>query len=138
MLKIINRCQGYAQKVYSINDALYHYNCTNINSYTATYSPKLAEQVMLSVNLLESFFQNKDIEYIDALNFSKAEIYVRDMVKCCRFGYKEHYCLAREKIGEMDRKYFVELPFPFKILLKLSNYYIAMIYVKLASLFKKR
>jgi hypothetical protein len=93
---------------------------------------------MLSVNLLESFFQNKDIEYIDALNFSKAEIYVRDMVKCCRFGYKEHYCLAREKIGEMDRKYFVELPFPFKILLKLSNYYIAMIYVKLASLFKKR
>lgn len=81
---------------------------------------------------------NKDIEYIDALNFSKAEIYVRDMVKCCRFGYKEHYCLAREKIGEMDRKYFVELPFPFKILLKLSNYYIAMIYVKLASLFKKR
>ena len=118
--------------------ALYHYNCTNINSYTATYSPKLAEQVMLSVNLLESFFQNKDIEYIDALNFSKAEIYVRDMVKCCRFGYKEHYCLAREKIGEMDRKYFVELPFPFKILLKLYNYYIAMIYVKLASLFKKR
>jgi len=132
------RLTFYAQKVYSINDALYHYNCTNINSYTATYSPKLAEQVMLSVNLLESFFQNKDIEYIDALNFSKAEIYVRDMVKCCRFGYKEHYCLAREKIGEMDRKYFVELPFPFKILLKLSNYYIAMIYVKLASLFKKR
>ena len=132
------RLTFYAQKVYSINDALYHYNCTNINSYTATYSPKLAEQGMLSVNLLESFFQNKDIEYIDALNFSKAEIYVRDMGKCCRFGYKEHYCLAREKIGEMDRKYFVELPFPFKILLKLSNYYIAMIYVKLASLFKKR
>ena len=76
------RLTFYAQKVYSTNDVLYHYNCTNINSYTATYSTKLAEQVMLSVNLLESFFQNKDIEYIDALNFSKAEIYVRDMVKC--------------------------------------------------------
>ena len=38
----------------------------------------------------------------------------------------------------MDRKYFVSLPLPFRILLKLPNYYIALIYVKLASMFKKQ
>lgn len=131
------RLTFYAQKVCSINDALYHYNCTNINSYTATYSPKLAEQVMISVNLLEQFFQDKGIEYVNALNISKAEICARDLVKCCRLGYKEHYYLTRGIIEKMDWKYFVSLPLPFKILLKLSDYYIAVIYVKLASIFKK-
>ena len=132
------RLTFYAQKVCSINDALYHYNCTNNNSYTATYSPKLAEQVMISVNLLEQFFQDKGIEYVDALNFSKAEIYARDLVKCCRLGYKEYYYFTRGMVEKMDRKYFVSLPLPFRILLKLPNYYIALIYVKLASMFKKQ
>ena len=132
------RLTFYAQKVCSINDALYHYNCTNNNSYTATYSPKLAEQVMISVNLLEQFFQDKGIEYVDALNFSKAEIYARDLVKCCRLRYKEYYYLTRGMVEKMDRKYFVSLPLPFRILLKLPDYYIAVIYVKLASIFKKQ
>ena len=96
------RLTFYAQKVCSINDALYHYNCTNNNSYTATYSPKLAEQVMISVNLLEQFFQDKGIEYVDALNFSKAEIYARDLVKCCRLGYKEYYYFTRGMVEKMS------------------------------------
>lgn len=93
---------------------------------------------MISVNLLEQFFQDKGIEYVDALNFSKAEIYARDLVKCCRLRYKEYYYLTRGMVEKMDRKYFVSLPLPFRILLKLPDYYIAVIYVKLASIFKKQ
>lgn len=70
--------------------------------------------------------------------FSKAEIYARDLVKCCRLGYKEYYYFTRGMVEKMDRKYFVSLPLPFRILLKLPNYYIALIYVKLASMFKKQ
>lgn len=135
--QVMPRLAFFAKKVCSIDDTLYHYNCTNINSYTATYSPKLAEQVMISVNFLEQFFQDKGIEYRDALNFSKVEIWVHDLVKCCRFGYKEHYYSTRRMIKKMDRRYLADLSFPFQLLLKLSDYYIAMTYVKLAYVFKK-
>ena len=51
---------------------------------------------------------------------------------------KEYYYFTRGMVEKMDRKYFVSLPLPFRILLKLPNYYIALIYVKLASMFKKQ
>lgn len=134
--QVMPRLAFFAAKVCSIDDVLYHYNCTNISSYTASYSPKLAEQVMISVNLLEQFFQDKGSDYIDALSYAKAEILARDLVKCCRYGYKEHYYITRKIIDKLDKHYLISLPFPFKFLLKLSNYYVAMIYVKLASAFK--
>lgn len=134
--QIMPRLSFFAIKVCSIDDVLYHYNCTNINSYTASYSSKLAEQVMISVNLLEHFFQDKGSDYVDALGYSKAEILARDLVKCCRYGYKEHYYLTCEMVNKHDKKYFVSLSFPFRLLLKLPNYCIAKIYVKLVSVFK--
>lgn len=134
--QVMPRLAFFAAKVCSIDDVLYHYNCTNISSYTASYSPKLAEQVIISVNLLEQFFQDKGSDYIDALSHAKAEILARDLVKCCRYGYKEHYYITRKIIDKLDKHYLISLPFPFKFLLKLSNYYVAMIYVKLASVFK--
>ena len=135
--QIMPQLSFFATKVYSIDDVLYHYNCTNISSYTASYSSKLAEQVIISVNLLEQFFHDKGTDYIEALRYAKAEILTRDLVKCCRYGYKDHYYITRELISELDKKYFVNLSFPFRLLLKLPTYCIAMIYVKLVSMFKR-
>lgn len=135
--QVMPRLAYYAKCVTNIPDALYHYNCQNQASYTASYSVKQSEQVISSVHFLESFFKDKGREYIDALGYAKMQILARDLVKCCRFSLKAHYYRTLQIVKQMDPKYKRSLSIPFRLIFMMPEYYTAKIYVMLASLFKK-
>lgn len=136
--QMMPRLAYYAKSVTTIPDALYHYNCQNQLSYTASYSVKQSEQVIKSVQFLESFFRDKGNEYMDALGYAKIQIFARDLVKCCRFSFKAHYYKILELVREMDPKYKKSLSIPFRLILMMPEYYTAKVYVTIASLFKNK
>lgn len=136
--QVTPRLAYYAKNVTTIPDALYHYNCQNQTSYTARYSVMQSEQIRISVQFLENFFNDKGSDYMYALGCAKMQILARDLVKCCRSSFKTHYYKTLKLIREMDPKYKKSLSIPFRIILMMPDFYTAKIYVMIASLLKKR
>lgn len=77
---VIPRLAYFAKEVKSCNDAIYYYDCTNLSSYTAGFNIKNTEQILLALNVLKSFFANKEDEFIQALSFAHAKIICRELI----------------------------------------------------------
>ena len=127
----------YSQKVVTIDDYLYHYNCENENSYTYRYSINRAEQVWTSIESLFSFFQAQGDEYCNALNRAKALTCAKDIIGACEISSPYYFSIAHKRLLSITDKDVKCLPIRYRLLVYIKNYYIAKTYVKFSLLIKR-
>lgn len=127
----------YAQKVSTLNKVLYHYDCTNENAYTYTFSEKKAKQIWKTIDILRNFFKDKDAKFSDALKSAELEIIVRELIDCSKSkGHMEYFNETKVKLKSIDKKYWKTLRLPLRIVLYLRNIQLLRIYVKIAGIVK--
>ena len=128
----------FAKKVSVLHIPLYHYNCTGLNTYTGSFSEQKSRQVYMAVSLLNSFFRDKGEEYIAAIEYAYTLLIIKDIISCCKVGNQEKYFKElRNKLLNTNKKNWSEIDLPNRIVLYISNYYLAKIYVSIASKLKK-
>lgn len=74
----------YSKTVAWEDSPLYHYDCSNMSSYTHAMKETNMTQILHSHELLKSFFVDKGREYVDALSVAQAQIVSENIVSCCR------------------------------------------------------
>lgn len=127
----------YAQKVSTLNKVLYHYDCTNENAYTYTFSEQKARQIWQTIDILKNFFSDKDTKFSDALKQAELEIIVRELIDCSKFkGHIEYFNETKAKLKSIEKRYWRTLGLPKRIVLYLRNIRILRSYVKIAGVVK--
>ena len=123
----------HAKEVATLQQALFHYDCTNINSYSYKFSKKNADQTWLAYNILEDEFRNKSIELDKALDFGKVEIAINQMIQCCKNKEnKDYFLILRNKVRETPKCALKAVPITKRVIMYLSNWNIVRIYVCIA------
>lgn len=65
--QVMSRLAYYSEKVCTLNEPLYYYNCTNTTSYMAQMSEKSKSELSISESIVYNFFNNKGLEYRNAI-----------------------------------------------------------------------
>lgn len=129
----------YAKRVGSLHKGLYHYDCTNENSYTATFSEQKSNQVWDVITYLENFFNDKGVEYTEALNSGKLSLIVQQMKACSINGNnKIYHNELKNRLTNIDKRLWDDLPIADKIVLYTKNYFTLKLYTKTAFFIKKK
>lgn len=128
----------YAQKVSTINKALYHYERNNEKSYTKIFNEKTAIQGWKSFEIVESFIKSKHIPYLREFYLAKTKMIVNDLLGCAStLNHKDYFKHMRNMLNQIDKSYWKiqdksKLP-----ILYIKNYYILYIYIRTARFTKK-
>lgn len=85
----------YANSFAQCNEALYHYNCMNVNSYTQsadqTFNPKRVNSNVASLNILIDFFRTNGPMYLAGLYETKMQYIYGHFFVILKFGNKNLY-----------------------------------------------
>jgi glycosyltransferase involved in cell wall biosynthesis len=94
----------YAKEVATLEKPLYHYDCTNVCSYSNVFSVKNAEQTWTAFDLLNSFFKEKEEELKKSLDYGKVHLVVNQMIACCRNKKnKAYYKTLKNKLKGINK-----------------------------------
>lgn len=115
--QISTRLAYYSQKVECLDRILYHFNCTNLTSYTKSgVKNKQADQ---SFKIVKEFFYNKGSDFVDAISVATLNMSV-DFIYYYRaksWAIKENI----EKISSIDRRFWKYVVWYKRIILYLIN-----------------
>lgn len=137
-LNVMPRLAYYSKQISTVHNALYFYECRNNNSYTSFFSENKFDQIMVTDKVLSDFFKGKGHEYEEALKIRLYNTFVRNLINSVKVkGNKIFYNKLRKKITSMPIELQKTLPFPYKLSLKIKNYYIFRWYILFASYIKK-
>ena len=93
--QVMPRLAYFANKFATIDSFIYHYDCTNENSYMQLqrnqFNSNLCEQNRASMNIVKSFFKDKGAPYEEAVGIMEAKFCSGYLYQCSRFGEKEYY-----------------------------------------------
>lgn len=126
-----------AKLVSNLPRPLYHYDCTNISSYTNVFSQKNAEQTWQAYRTLENYFVDKGDTFKMALDYGKVHIITNQIVCCCK--NKENKPYFNQLIGKLkciDRKAWYAVDSKKRLVLYLRNWYIIRLYIYIATKLK--
>lgn len=136
-LNVMPRLAYFASKVEIVSQPMYMYECRNQNSYTSNFSEKNFLQIIVSCNLLSSFFYQKDSNYNKAVEIRLYTSLVDNLINSVkRNGYMKSYCKIRKEIDKMPSSLKKNLPFPYRIAINIRNYYCLCLYVRIVSFIK--
>ncbi|MCH4242405.1 MAG: glycosyltransferase [Prevotella sp.] len=130
------RLAFFARRVGNLHECLYHYNCTNQDSYTYHFSVDRCEQEWKSIFFLEDFFKGKGECYSRALDRGKLEMAAHHIAHCCQWGNRTYYFLIRKRISSINKELGADLPLYLRLCLKTNNYNITYLYVKIAMIIR--
>lgn len=119
----------YARSVAWIDDYLYHYDCTNENSYTASVMSEKEKQVWVTIDELTRFFRDKGDSYLKSLEDGKISIYIDQKIKA---GINCDATFLKEiifRINKTDRRSWKKVPFPYRLILMIDNLMILRYYI---------
>ena len=115
--QISTRLAYYSQKVECLDRILYHFNCTNLTSYTKSgVKNKQADE---SFKIVKDFFYNKGSDFADAISVATLNMSV-DFIyyyKAKSWAIKENI----EKISSIDRRFWKYVVWYKRIILYLIN-----------------
>ena len=128
----------YASKISTLDLFLYHYDCTNENSYTYSFSEYKCEQVWFVFDYLDAFFKNKGSKYRRSLDVARASIIVEQM-KLSALAQKgeSYYIKLLNRLSHINKLIFKDFALYDKILLNINNYDVLKVYVNFAFGIKK-
>lgn len=123
----------YAKKIDFVNYSLYHYDCYNSNSYTASFSEKNVNQVLNCFNELKIFFQNKDYSYSKEIDIAILKYAANSMLNCFRKDKElTKLCQNLKHItSNIDTQLYKHVKFSNRIALYINNILVLKLYVKI-------
>ena len=122
-LQVMAQLAFYCEKFVSINDVIYHYDNTNMNSYMNSYDGHKYMARLLqdkaSIMIVLRFYENADKRFLPKIAQSLKMIIFRLMEESCRRGDKEMYNSFRLELKglNVDKYSFKERIYKF-------NYYL--------------
>lgn len=129
----------YAQKFAKCDKLLYHYNCTNVNSYIqssyCTFNIKRYLNNRDSVSILVDFFQERDSRFVDQLMMIKAYNIYYNFFAVLQLRQRDLYKQLCKDWNDIDDVY-KGLPI-FRIRLLTSSFYLNVLRVYMRILVKK-
>ena len=94
----------YAKNIGYIDKVLYHYDKSNENSYSNSFSEDKYEQIWRAINRLESFFSCKGENYLNAIEEAKVSRIIKSLFVCLRIGgHGDYICKMYERLDKIDR-----------------------------------
>ena len=118
----------YAKKIAKIDDIVYHYNCMNEGSYMSqknhSFNRIVADQDIKSLEIVENFFMDKDIQYQRTIMSFKGGFYEHYLVAAYKAKDAHYYNYIANKILAIDKLYLATIGWNrFKIRLINRNYF---------------
>lgn len=118
----------YAKKIAKIDDIVYHYNCMNEVSYMSqknhSFNRIVADQDIKSLEIVENFFIDKDIQYQRTIMSFKGGFYEHYLVAAYKAKDAHYYNFIANKILAIDKLYLATIGWnKFKIRLINRNYF---------------
>lgn len=131
--QVIPKIVYNAERIGYLHEFLYHYNCQNESSYCFKFSEEKERQIWATLDILTEYFKNKDACFMDALNKGKIKIYCNSRINACRSNNKKYFLETNKRIGLLNSRYNIYLSIPYQISLKIKNFSLLRIYIKVAS-----
>ena len=129
----------HAKKISTLNVCLYHYDCTNDLSYTHSFSEEKCNQMWRVLDYLCIFFNEKGIEYKDALVHAELSILIMQLKLCAIDGHQSRY--YQELLNRLsnidDKSYYKKILIYDRPVLSINNYRILKWYVNIAFFLKR-
>ena len=127
----------YARKTSTLHSPLYHYDRTNEQSYTNSFSEKKYEQIWIVLDSLCTFFNDKGPFFQNALNVGKTAAIIMQMKACLLVrGHKGYYKRLSERLSLIDRESKRAVPLFDRIFICVRNYTMLRLYMSVAFLVK--
>ena len=121
----------FATRVTNLHEFLYHYNLTNENSYTNSFSREKSEQQLVVNRELSFFFEDKDKVCYDRLKI----VYIRSVLHQLRdsllAGDLEFYYLSIERLDKCERSLFRHIKTREKLPYFINNVFLNHCYLKM-------
>ncbi len=112
----------YSTTVAWVDTPLYHYDCSNISSYTHRQKESNMRQILLSLEMLNNFFYDKGENFKNALKIAEAQIVAENIVSCCRSSIKGNFWKNQiEKARVIDKTHIRSIKKNYKIVYLLKN-----------------
>ena len=133
----IPRILYYAKSIASLNFYGYHY-IIHGNTYTSSFTIEKGRQIFGCYKVLEEFFSNKGIQYVDALKDGHAEIVGELLQGCYKTNYFDDFFsfLEKEK-KKIDKERYKNTYLKIRPFLYFSNKIFLKCYINLCELLKK-
>jgi glycosyltransferase involved in cell wall biosynthesis len=127
----------YSKQISFLDKVLYYYNKTNENAYTKRYSISKSRQIWRSIEILESFFSDKDPQFNYYLQVSKLKQIAWDSIGYAK--YKENLSYLKEKrkfIKKIDFKLWKFIEKAYYPILFFDNIKFIVFYIRTTSKIK--
>jgi glycosyltransferase involved in cell wall biosynthesis len=136
-LIVLPRLLYYSKIVANQHSSFYYYDNTNEKSYTSFFSEKKAQQVWDVIEFLESFFENKEEEYLKALNVRKLRVAAEQIKAASITGGQEVFVKDKLEMVEKLMPYYGEnIDTLVRFGLRLKSMKLMKLYFRLASIIK--
>ncbi len=130
--QVIPRLTYYCNKMSLVEEPLYIYNKSNNNAYTANFSDVKANQILRGHELLFHFFNDKEQEYLNALQIGYAKQLSDLALQCCRYGKFDYYNTELKwRINKVPKWCYNEIPWSLRLVLYMKNPHIISLYSRL-------
>lgn len=127
--QVVPRLLYNAKVVVNLQEPLYFYDCSNVDSYTNNFSKNKHDQNWMSMNIVRNYFIDKGNEYIDAVCKGRLRQLVDDLIISAKTSGPTVSCYYEYAVKELScigRKYWKEVPLTKRVILLLSNHFTLM------------
>lgn len=130
--QVIGKLFFYSHKTAIVNNFLYHYDCTNIGSYSNLYSKSKQQQSWRSFDIVKIFFENKGEEFTEATSIGELKIIISHFIISGKIpDGKYYYIEARRRLKDLDNNIRKKESIAKRLVLFFSfNYQIMKVYTR--------
>lgn len=123
----------HAKTIINLQEPLYFYDCSNISSYSNSFSIKKYEQNWESMNIVQDYFNNENKEYLYAIKDGRIRQLVDDFIVSAKTKDAVsdfYYTNARKELSRIKTEHWKSVPILKRIILYLSgNYQLMKVYI---------
>lgn len=122
----------YASKISYLQKPLYHYDLSNLSSYTHHITANSINQSQKTLDILRNIFKNRDKEYVNALDSGEYGILINRLKSTSQIDeLKEFFYQARERLKEIPFSHRKKLNILYQIIGIFPNYSFVRLYIKI-------
>lgn len=136
-LQVITKLLYFAKSIYVCNKSLYHYECSNMGSYMASYSTKKTMQAVESLHIVCDFFKDKNQVLVEKVNSYVAYSYATFLAGSINGNDREIYNYILNCADQLPQGAFSEIPFSYRMFFVLRNYTLMRAYAKIGKFINK-
>lgn len=125
----------HATKLAFVDDVLYHYDCTNIGSYTYSFSREKSEENFKSFYSMQAIFAPLSDKYKDLLEINHLKRLLRCKLSLSMYDDKEYFQLIQSRLDCVDAKYYKYIEMRDYPLLLLKKQMLVKMYGKIGRFF---